>query len=277
MQLKGRTSMEKLIVDEVSKVNIPKDFLCEVYSPTSRLVEFYVKVKNIHLDKVANTLLKYKAAELCGFQYLDPEKGEIVKGFVADLSNSDMSLADIVKAIEGTEGVLEVRFSNSVLNGLIIDELFFPLTIGGERSFTLRVDSFGAILKRLYEKFGTGAAVILYEMGLGMGENKFKGIMDKYQVDKQTAVRIILAERAAKGWCIVKIEELNGRSAVVVAHELFECIPFKNNQGKSASQLFRGYLAGIFQQLYGKSVIVAETECIAKGDDVCRFIIQAAK
>jgi len=269
--------MEKLIVDEVSKENIPKDFLCEVYSPASRLAEFYVKVRSTHLDKLANTLLKNNIVELYGFQYLDSEKSEIVKGFVTDLSGSSGGLADIVKAIEGTEGVLEVRASDNVLNGLIIDELFFPLTVGGERSFTLRVDSFGAILKRLYEKFGTGAAVILYEMGLGMGESKFKDVMSKYQADKQASLRIILAERAAKGWCIAKIEEFNSKGAIIVARELFECISFKNSQSKSASQLFRGYLAGISQQLYGKNVIVAETECIAKGDDVCRFIIQVVK
>ncbi|MGQ9478668.1 MAG: hypothetical protein ACUVQ0_01435 [Thermoproteota archaeon] len=96
-------------------------------------------------------------------------------------------------------GVLEVGFSEPVFGDLIIDEIFFSLLVGGERSFTLRVESFGAILKRLYEKFGTGAAVMLYEMGISLGESKVESIMGRYRADDQTIFRIIMAERAAKG------------------------------------------------------------------------------
>jgi len=277
MQRRGKTSVEKSTVDIIGGKNVPKDLLCETYLPQGKPVELFVRFRKASWREVTGVLDKKNIVELCSFQNLDLEKDEVVKGILADISGSKEDLASIVKAIEGTEGVLEVRASDNVLNGLIIDELFFPLTVGGERSFTLRVDSFGAILKRLYEKFGTGAAVILYEMGLGMGESKFKDVMSKYQADKQASLRIILAERAAKGWCIAKIEEFNSKGAIIVARELFECISFKNSQSKSASQLFRGYLAGISQQLYGKNVIVAETECIAKGDDVCRFIIQVVK
>jgi predicted hydrocarbon binding protein len=149
--------------------------------------------------------------------------------------------------------------------------------VGGERSFTLRVESFGAILKRLYEKFGTGAAVILYEMGIGMGESKFKSIVSKYHVDKQTAVKLILAERSAKGWCIAQLEDYDRNGAIIVTRELFECLPFKNSQERPISQFFRGYLAGMFQQIYGRSVSVTEVECIAKGDNACKFIIQPVK
>ncbi|MEM2584426.1 MAG: hypothetical protein QXP99_02710, partial [Thermoproteota archaeon] len=142
---------------------IPKNFLCEAYLPGSKLAEFYLKLKNTSLDKVTKVLLEKKVVELCGFQNLDFENGEIIKGFLADISGSNEDAKEIAESLKKVDGVLEVKFSDNVLNGLIIDELFFPLMVGGERSFTLRVESFGAILKRLYEKFGTGAAVILYE------------------------------------------------------------------------------------------------------------------
>ncbi|MEM1558008.1 MAG: V4R domain-containing protein [Thermoproteota archaeon] len=256
---------------------IPKDFLCKAYLPGSKLAEFYLKMKNNSLDKVTKMLLEKKIVELCGFQSLDLETGEIIKGFLADISGSNENATEIAESLKNVNGIFEVKFSDNVLNGLIIDELFFPLMVGGERSFTLRVESFGAILKRLYEKFGTGAAVILYEMGLGMGESKFKSVVNRYHVDKQTALKIILAERSAKGWCIAQLEDFNKNNVVVVAKELFECLPFKDSQEKQISQFFRGYLAGIFQQLYGKNVNVTETECIAKGDSFCRFVVQVAK
>ncbi|MEM1554014.1 MAG: V4R domain-containing protein [Thermoproteota archaeon] len=257
--------------------NIPKYVLCEAYLPRSRLGELYVRAKRKSLKNIVNLLHDKKVVELSGFINLDLEKDEIIKGALIDISESNESLNEIIEDIKSIDGVLEVRFSDNVLNGIIIDELFFPLMVGGERSFTLRVESFGAILKRLYEKFGTGAAVILYEMGLGMGESKFKSVVSKYRVDKQTAVKIILAERSAKGWCIARLEEFNNKNVVVFAQDLFECLPFRDNHDRPISQFFRGYLAGIFQQLYGKNVNVIETECIAKGDKLCKFVIESGK
>ncbi|MDW8034806.1 MAG: hypothetical protein RMI79_07765, partial [Nitrososphaerota archaeon] len=115
---------------------VPKDFMCEAYLPNSKLVEFYLKIKSISLEKVIKILLENKIVELCGFQNFDPKNGEIIKGFLADISKSKGDAKDIAELLKNTEGVLEVRFSDNVLNGLIIDELFFPLMVGGERSFT---------------------------------------------------------------------------------------------------------------------------------------------
>lgn len=71
--------------------------------------------------------------------------------------------------------------------------------------------------------------------------------------------------------------KLKSTSLDKVTKVLLECLPFRDNQERPISQFFRGYLAGIFQQLYGRNVNVAETECIAKGDPICRFTIQVAK
>ncbi|MBO3799992.1 MAG: hypothetical protein FGF52_02905 [Candidatus Brockarchaeota archaeon] len=273
---RGTKSLEEF-GKELDGGDIPKDILCKAYLPQARLAELYVRMKRKTLKNIVDLFHNKNIVELSGFLNLDMEKDEIVKGVLIDVSKLDGDLAGVIEDIKRIEGVLEVKFSDNVLNGLIIDELFFPLMVGGERSFTLRVESFGAILKRLYEKFGTGAAVILYEMGLGMGESKFKSVVSNYRVDKQTAVKIILAERSAKGWCISRLDEFNSKGAVVLAKDLFECMPFRDRQERPVSQLFRGYLAGIFQQLYGKNVNVTETECIAKGDNVCKFVIQAEK
>ncbi|MEM2585026.1 MAG: V4R domain-containing protein, partial [Thermoproteota archaeon] len=216
--------------------------------------------------------------ELSGFYDADIEKNEISMGFFIDISHLKESVPEkIAEEFKKIEGVLEVRFSQRMFKDLIIDELFFPLMVGGERSFTIRVESFGVLLKRLYEKFGTGAAVILYEMGMSLGESKVESVIKKYKVDKHTALKIILAERAAKGWCIAEAEESDSRRAIIVVRELFECLPFKDKQEKPVSQLFRGYLAGVFQKLYGKSFTVSEVECIAKGDSVCKFLVEIAK
>ncbi|MDW8034372.1 MAG: V4R domain-containing protein [Nitrososphaerota archaeon] len=259
----------------------PKEIMCSEYVPGGRLVEFFIKLRRgaePELFGVLKTLREKNVLELSGFYDADLEKDEVYIGFFVDMKDTkDITPEKVVEEFKKINGVLEVKFSQKMFGDLIIDELFFPLFVGGERSFTLRVESFGAILKRLYEKFGTGAAVILYEMGVSLGESKVEGLIKKYKVDKQTALKIILAERAAKGWGIAEAEEVNSKKSVIVVRELFECLPFKNKQEKSVSQLFRGYLTGIFQKLYGKSFTVSEVECIAKGDDVCRFLVETVK
>ncbi|MBO3799956.1 MAG: hypothetical protein FGF52_02720 [Candidatus Brockarchaeota archaeon] len=259
----------------------PKEIMCSEYVSGGGLVEFFIRLRKgaeSEFFDILKILKKNNAIGLSGFYDTDLEKDEIYIGFFMDISNmKDTTLEKIVEEFRKIKGVLEVRFSQRVFKDLIIDELFFPLMVGGERSFTLRVESFGAILKRLYEKFGTGAAVILYEMGISLGESKVESIIKKYKVDKQTALKIILAERAAKGWCIAEAEEVNSKRAVIIARELFECLPFKGKQERPISQLFRGYLTGVFQKLYGKGFTVSEVNCIAKGDDVCRFLVEAAK
>ncbi|MGQ9479675.1 MAG: V4R domain-containing protein [Thermoproteota archaeon] len=263
-------------LEEESIETLPKEFMCEAYSPGSKLAEFYLRLGARHLDKVIRILAENKILEIAAFLKFDREKGEFIKGFLADLSESGRDAASIARILENTEGVLEVRFSDKTFNGLIIDELFFPLLVEGERSFTLKVESFGEIAQGLYEKFGTGAAVILYEMGRILGDRKFKSATRKYHLNKQTTINIILAERSAKGWCIAKLEEFSSKGATVTVKELFECLFFKG-QDKPFSQFFRGYITGVFQQAYGKDVSVTETECIAKGDPVCRFKIQVVK
>jgi len=266
----------KYAIDPVSE-KIPRDIFCEAYIPKGRPVELFLRFERESWREVEDFFEGKNIIELCSFQKLDQEKGEVSKGILVDISGSNEDLASIINSIKSIKGVIEVRFSNKTIDGLIIDELFFPLLVGGKRSLTLRVDSFGAMMKRLYEKFGTGAAVVLYEMGIGLGESKFNSIVNDYKVNKQKAVRVILAERSAKGWCIAKLEKLNNRGAVVLAQDLFECMPFRNSQDKPISQFFRGYLTGVFKQLYGNNVSVFESECIAKGDKACRFVVQIVR
>jgi predicted hydrocarbon binding protein len=264
-----------------SEICYPKEIMCSEYLPGRKLAEFFVRLRREaepEFFKVFKINMKKNVLELSGFYDADVEKNEVFIGFFLDVSGmKDGGPEKIAEDLKKIEGVLEIRFSQRTFKDLIIDELFFPLMVGGERSFTLRVESFGAILKRLYERFGTGAAVILYEMGISLGESKAESVIKKYKVDKQTALKIILAERAAKGWCIAEAEESDSKRAVIVARELFECLPFKNKQERPVSQLFRGYLAGVFQKLYSRSFAVSEVECIAKGDKVCKFLIEIAK
>jgi predicted hydrocarbon binding protein len=257
---------------QASNLN-PKDILCLEYLPNARVVEWSLKARNVpNVFNIAlNTLAEKGARFLSGFQSINWNENTIVMGGFVDLSASKIKTEDITSLLKNIDGVLDINVSDQMFDGLIIDTLHFPLKVSGERSLTFRVETFGGILRRLYDKFGTGAAVILYEMGVAAGESKAKSIMKKYRMDKQKMLRLILAERAAKGWCIAEVEEFSSKRVVFKVRELFECLPFQGKQENAVSQFFRGYLTGLLRQMLNKDVSVTEAECIAKGDAACKF------
>lgn len=254
----------------------PKNVLCSEYYPNARIVEWSLKARNVPkiMATIMNTLSEKEVRFLSGFQSIDPNENTFLIGGFLDLSTSKIKAEDVGEILRGVEGVLEVNIHDKMFDGLIIDELHFPLQVSGERSFTFRVETFGGILKRLYEKFGTGAAVILHEMGVAAGEGRAKSAVKKHRMDKLSILKLIMAERSAKGWCLAEVEDFSSKKAMLTVNDLFECMPFKGKQDRAVSQFFRGYLAGICRILFGKEVSVTEVECVAKGNPVCKFNIQ---
>ncbi|MCX8183688.1 MAG: hypothetical protein N3F08_04655 [Crenarchaeota archaeon] len=254
----------------------PKEILCAEQHPEAELIEISVKMRRTPgvFTKVVKTLYEKKVKLFSGFHTVSREDDTALIGAFIDISNSSVQVKDIATDLESIEGVLEVNFSEKRFNGLMIDSLHFPLLVSGERSFTFRVETFGRIVESLYEKFGTGAAVVLYQMGVSAGEDKVRSVLNKHRMNKLDVLKLILAERTAKGWCMAELAEFNTDRATLIVKELFECLPFKGRKGEAFSQFFRGYLAGIFEHVLNTSVSVVEAECIAKGDPVCRFIVQ---
>ena len=60
---------------------------------------------------------------------------------------------------------------------------------------------------------------------------------------------------------------------IIKVYDLFECLPFKGKLMVPRSHFFRGYLAGVFKNLFEANYTVKEIACIAKGDPYCRFIV----
>ncbi|MEM3026825.1 MAG: V4R domain-containing protein [Thermoproteota archaeon] len=264
--------------EKIEKLN-PKEVLCAEQHPDAELIEISVKMRKTPgvFTNVVKTLYERRVKLFSGFHTVSREGDTVLIGAFIDISNSDAQAKDIVKDLESIEGVLEVNFSEKGFNGLMIDNLHFPLLVSGERSFTFRVETFGRIVESLYEKFGTGAAVVLYQMGVSAGEDKVRNVLNKHRMSKLDVLKLILAERTAKGWCMAEVVDFNSEGATLIVRELFECLPFKGKKGEAFSQFFRGYLAGVFEHVLNTSVSVVEAECIAKGDPTCKFIIQARR
>jgi len=258
-----------------------KELFCSVYSKNSEVFQFAIKLKNTPgaIAEMANFLFSRGIDILHGFHIACPGEKEALWGFFADLKNSVEGIEDLIKEIRGLDSTLEVKFSRPIFDGLIVDRLHFPILVLDERSMVMKVKTLAESFNRLYEKFGSGAGFILYEMGMAAGENRVESVYERYDADKLTALKVILAERAAKGWGIPEIEDFDEEKirVTVTVEELFECLPFRGKYKQAKSHFFRGYLAGVFSRLFNKNISVIETECIAKGDPNCKFISQISQ
>lgn len=258
-------------------VKVPRDVCIEVRSPGGKLVEFPISLRNAPgaLADVSKALADMGLNVLSGFLNACPEEATATWSCVADLKGLKLKPEDVLKQIKSLKCVVGASFMEAQFDGLIVDKMHFPLTIQDKRVILLTLETWGDMTKRLLDSFGSGAAVILYEMGFGTGENKAQNIVARYKVDGLKALKIILSERISVGWGIPEIVEFDEEkiSAVILIKDLFECIPFAGRSQEAKSHFFRGYLAGIFKQLFNKKVTVEETKCVAKGDRNCLFKI----
>jgi predicted hydrocarbon binding protein len=263
---------------ESIKKRYERDLVLGVYSPGSNLAEFLVRLKNVPgaLASVSKTLSDLNINILSGHHFASPREEEGLWVFFVDLTGRESSVEEIASIIRESEVVVDVKFSQELVDGVILDRFLFPLIVLEERSIILTIESFAEISRRLYKAFGSAALVLLYEMGLSAGLGKIESIEKKYRVDGLTALRIALAERIPKGWGIPNIDELSEENlqAVVTVEELFECLPTRNLERNPTSHFFRGYLTGLFSEAFDRQFQTKETECISKGDQYCRFIIK---
>jgi predicted hydrocarbon binding protein len=256
-----------------------KDIFCSAYSESGELIQFAIRIKNEPgaIAKVANLLFSRDVNILHGFHTAFPGHAEAVWGFFADLKDSTVNIESLVKEIKELDATIDVQLSRPIIKGFIVDELHFPIMVSNERSIVMKIGTIMESFKRLREKFGSGSGFILYEMGKAAGEGKAKSMCEEFDLDQYTVLRLIMAERAAKGWGVPKIEKYDyeKNEAVITVHELFECVPFRGENKEARSQFFRGYLAGVLGYLFNEPVSVTETECIGKGDENCKFVCKA--
>lgn len=255
-----------------------RDLVLGVYSPGSILAEFMVRLKNVPgaIASVSKILSDLNLNILSGHHFAGPREDEGLWIFFVDLTGRENNLEMIASRLKESEVVLDVKFSREQLEGIILDSFLFPLIVLDERSIIFRVETFANMFKRLYRAFGSGAPVLLYEMGLSAGMNKIENIEKKYGLSGLTALKIALAERIPKGWGVPRIEEYNERDlqATITVEELFECLPFKRAEKNATSHFFRGYLVGLFTKAFNRQFQAREVECISKGDTHCRFTIK---
>jgi predicted hydrocarbon binding protein len=258
-----------------AEVFASKDVFTGIYSPKKRLVEFSIKKKNVPgaLLAITKVISELKINILSGYVTAYPDEPISMVSFVADLTGLNLSVDEVVKKIQALDVVLDVKYAQPEIEGFMIDCMHFPLLALGEKSILFRLETIKNMFERIYASFGTGSAIIFYEMGIGAGERKARKLISEYELKGLDLLKIVMVERIAKGWGIPEIVHFDDKkcSAIIRVYELFECNIVKDMFNEPTSQFFKGYLKGLLKVIFSKEVEVIETSCVAKGDKYCEF------
>ncbi len=193
-----------------------------------------------------------------------------------DVSEALKSVDEIAEDLMGVNNVREIRIIKPLLNGLLIDTVHFSILFMGRRAWIIGEALSKGLFRDFKREFGDAGRVFLYHLGIDVGRRLYE-IYRGYVSSEEEMLELIKALSKASGWgIIVEIRRsVLGKYRIRMRNNI-ECVVCKPSK-RSCGDFSRGILAGIFSKIIGKSVVVEETMCIAKGDPYCEFIVRPLK
>ena len=148
--------------------------------------------------------------------------------------------------------------------------------IGGMRAILLGLGNMRGLINGIKDNMGEEMGnSFLYHLGYGVGKELYNLYAKPFNVDNlEDGVTILTALARGGGWADVYIEDIGKKEVILKVEGLWECdISRGKGDNKPKSNYVRGILAGFFEHLIRKKVIVKEVTCIGLGDPYCRFNI----
>ena len=164
---------------------------------------------------------------------------------------------------------------NTILKDLIFDESHGTLSYKGVRYLLIRPETISGFQKGLHESHGEGADEKFFAGGFEGGRLSAKKYRELYGFSDREIIAFMTNMGSQIGWGRFSLERYDPelkKLHVSVAHS-----PFAESYGKSSQgvcHLTRGVLCGMAAILFGQDCTAAETECRAKGDSRCFFVIK---
>lgn len=165
---------------------------------------------------------------------------------------------------------------NPFLEALEFNEDRGAISFKGVRYLLIRPETLAEFQKALEERIGGEAEELLYRGGFTGGFLSTKKYKEEFGYGDEEILQFMMGMGGQIGWGKFQMEEFNPGVKRLVA--TVKTSPFAMAYGKSPQpvcHLTRGVMAGMGQALFGKAIAAAETQCLAKGDDLCRFLIEA--
>lgn len=144
----------------------------------------------------------------------------------------------------------------------------------GARLFILAVLPNSAAVAKMFDTFGSGAAVMLQILGKAYG-SAFFPTLRKVSANPQEIIEFLVEASRNLGWgkALMTGDMIQG---TVLNLEMQNCAMCENLEqtGESACYFLGGVVQGILEQMYGDQFFVKEEGCRCKGDSNCTFVFR---
>lgn len=189
-----------------------------------------------------------------------------------DFTGKPFSVEQVKKSIELLNTVKNVLYSGKQFPNMIFDDFHYPVKLMGDRIIIYREYSYAALIHGIRRQLGTAGEALLYHIGYNIGKGsgqRLKTLLTGHSEFIDKALKYWMLIHSAANISEVQIDP-GAKKALIRVADNYECRTGLKT-GKPFSNLFRGNLAGILDELFGIETLV-ETKCIAAGDPYCEFV-----
>ena len=165
---------------------------------------------------------------------------------------------------------------NKIIDELVYDQSSGSLLYNGVRYLLIRPETIAGFQKALVENCGKEVDDNLFEGGYTGGSLSAKKYRDIHNFSDHEIIDFMMNMGNQIGWGHFSLDRYDPSAkhlCVSVKHS-----PFAQAYGASSHSvchLIRGVLAGMATVLFAGDCTAQEVECQAKGDERCRFVIEA--
>jgi len=247
------------------------------YAPNRKLAHFVLTMRNQigAIEESSRVLARSKVNILSGFHEA-PAGSDGTWSFFADLTDATLSVDKLADELSRSPNVLDVKFRVSA-TGFVADTFHFPPRLVGP-ILIMSVASVKEMFRHVREIVGAGSVgdVLIHQLGIANGKGIWQAIESLFgKRPSREALEEFLHLIRAAGWGVETLKELDYEASTARIQLAYctEC-SFYSQSSRPQSQFVRGSYSAQFSGLFGKPVDVEEVHCIAKGDNICEFIVK---
>ncbi len=169
---------------------------------------------------------------------------------------------------------------NSVLSRIQHHPDEGSLTFQGVRYLLIRPETLASVQKQIETEVGAQrAGELLYAGGFTGGQLSGRKYRDAFEFTERQAVEFMCRMGGEIGWGRFRLLVLSPEKRLLQVE--VDSSPFAVAYGEPTGQAvchwIRGVLGGLVSGLFSTEVRAAEPLCLAKGDPVCRFVVEGQR
>jgi len=196
-----------------------------------------------------------------------------------DFTGSDVKPEDLAREFMALDFVNKVEIIRPKFKGFIIDDVSFPVMLGGRRAIILSGSALKGILIEFRKRLGTGGEAMLYHIGREVGVEGARDINQNAErigvKDLRDKLEIGMLLLQCLGYAIPEMVEFSEEPPYlkIRLQNSIEC-ELGRGAGKPFSHYVRGMITGYTSELLQRDLLAEETRCIATGDPYCEFEVK---